>query len=208
MQNNNATRININFMARGEPLANKYVIKNYAQIYDLFNATTKCTNLKPKVNISTIMPQSFIGHNLFDIFKGNAHIYYSLYTANSKIRENFMPNACNIKTALDNLKDYENKSIALGIKYPITFHWAIIEGVNDKIEDVLYTADVLAEYKFKSKFNLVRYNPHELSNTSEPSEDKLKQIFNIISKAVGVEDSYIVPRVGKDVSASCGMFIK
>lgn len=206
-----ASRLNINYMARGEPFANKYMVNNYPDLYDgiLKRVQEQFPDLVVKHNISTIMPHIMRYRSLEDVFKGKpAHVYYSLYSLNPKFRERWIPNAIPAVEALNKLKKYEDSALSAGINSPVTFHWAIIKNHNDNIEDVKETARVLREYRFRAKFNMVRYNPHPNSRSTE--SDKLDEIFNIISGALehGVEEkrSYIVPRVGKDVYASCGLF--
>lgn len=206
-------RININFMARGDPMANKYIIGSYPSIWREMNARASAMKLKAKVNISTIMPRVLHGHDLREVFGGAnttpPHLYYSLYSVNPTFRAKWLPNALPVETALGMLKDYENK-MKDKIPNPVVFHWALIGGENDNPDDAWETAKVLRKYKFDSKFNLVQYNPHPLSNSVESNNNE--KIFSIIADAVesgkdGVGFSRIVPRVGPDVYTSCGMFV-
>jgi len=200
-----ADRVNINFMARGEALANKYVISDYTTLFDMFEKQSKVFGLKPKVNISTILPLSFRGHKLEDIFKRPAHIYYSLYSLESDFRKEWLPNAMPVMESLELLKRYEITALERGIKYPVVFHWSLIEGKNDSVESAKLVAQLLKKFEFQSKFNLVRYNLHPKTFTVESK--KTTEIFQIISEDLGSSKSYIVPRVGFDVNASCGMFL-
>ena len=72
--------------------------------------------------------------------------------------------------------------------------------------------DEIDKRKFtNTKFNLVRFNPDIKSNYKEPPIDKLEELFKIINKSMTNNQkshtSRIITRVGKDVYASCGMFI-
>ncbi len=199
-----AERVNVNFMARGEALANKTVMGNFAGIYDSFLQRSQRSNLKLKMNVSTIMPYTVQQRKLSDILGNKAEIYYSLYSVDDKFRKLWLPNAMPYKVALNKLKEYQEET-----KQLITFHWAFIEGQNDKLSQVKDLAKVLKEYEFTGKFNLVRYNaPPSLEHTKEPDEDKLKEYVEIINESLIGNRSKIVPRVGKDVYASCGMFIQ
>jgi adenine C2-methylase RlmN of 23S rRNA A2503 and tRNA A37 len=196
-------KLNINFMARGEALANKFVINNYRELVDELDmvANSYCID-KIKMNISTIMPHTIKDHDLNDVFgvHNPPHLYYSLYSLDEKFRKHWMPNAIPVRSALDKLKKYENSS------HPVTFHYALIKDHNDSLESAAEIVKVLREYKFVGKFNLVRYNPHPSSGSTEADEGRLNEVFNIISDGLGNPRSYIVPKVGKDVYASCGMF--
>ena len=197
-----AKRGNINFMARGEPLANKIVVNRYDQFYDCVNRFVPKYGLEGfRMNISTIMPKTIQNRSLIDIFKDRpAHLYYSLYSLEDKFRDHWMPNAMPWRDALDKLKAYQEVS---GI--PITFHWAIIKDHNDDLKMFREMAQVLKDYDFNAKYSIVRYNPHENSNSEEADDERRNEIFSILSPIM--KSSKIIPRVGYDVNASCGMFV-
>lgn len=199
------TRCNINFMAKGEALANKYVVNSYSELYDVLNKTGESYGLKIKPNISTIMPNTIKEHKLIDIFKDKpVYIYYSLYSMEEGFRKKWLPNAMDYRLALDKLKEYQEKKNEV-----ITFHWAYIAGENDNFDHVNKIANILASYNFNAKLNIVRFNPPPQISDKETSDDLIKSYFHLLnSKAFNHNPmSYIVPRVGFDVAASCGMFI-
>lgn len=203
-----AERVNCNFMARGEPLANKTVINQFDELLNRFEHRAQQSNLELKMNISTIMPYTVAQRNLVDIFGPSklTEIYYSLYSIKSEFREKWLPNAIDYRDALAKLKEYQ-----LATQNPITLHWAYIEGHNDKVEDVEELANIVREYELFGKVNLVRYNPPpNLEHTKEPEEKKLEVLLNIVNSSLTnsvTSGSKIIPRVGQDVYASCGMFI-
>ena len=231
-----AFRLNVNFMARGEPFANKYVLGNYSSIYARFKDLAAESGLKLKVNISTIMPRipaltarplhQTLGWHDSDgtleynkkVYEGAIypipeelnqlpHIYYSMYSLNPTFRGEYLKNAMPVHEALNILKEYEDFASRF-IDTPLTFHWAYIKGKNDSREEARTIAKELKSRGFRAKFNLVRFNPYMKSTDVEPEEPRLQELLDIINSGLGHPRSYIVPRVGKDVYASCGMFIE
>lgn len=60
----------------------------------------------------------------------------------------------------------------------------------------------------RARFNLVRYNPAAPKYGCEPEEQKQEALFERMSNGLtGGGRGKIVPRVGPDVYASCGMFV-
>lgn len=203
--NMSASKINVNFMARGEPLANKHVINNWTYIGCALTSLAFGYNLHPKFNISTILPYTMKDRELTDVlFNYRPHVYYSMYSTSDEFRSRWLPNALPLHIALPKLRRYEMESIDAGVVKPVVFHWALIKGQNDSIEEAYKIADMIKMHKFVGKFNLVQYNPFDDASEESPHNEK---IFKIISQTFGESESYIVPRVGKDVAASCGMFI-
>ena len=203
-----AERINLNFMARGEPLANKQIILNYPELFESFRKKTEDErNLKMKINISTIMPKIIENRNLNDIFRGlPVYLYYSLYSRNTNFKKQWMPNAMDYYLALEKLKEFQLENPHL----PITLHWTLIQGVNDDYQEVKQLRDEIAKFAIRGKFNLVKYNNPPNLNYHETDPKKAKELFGILKTALidPEEKSKIIPRVGKDVYASCGMFIR
>jgi 23S rRNA (adenine2503-C2)-methyltransferase len=211
-------RVNVNFMARGEPLANKSVINEYPSLYDrLLLVVNKHGYKKMNMNVSTIMPLVIKPRALIEIFREQpVNIYYSLYSNNEAFKKGWMPNAMPVELALDKLAEFQHLRAKLngyeGETLPsIIFHGAFIKGQNDSLELVHSMAEAIKRRQFiKSKFHLVRLNPHKLSGIEEPDEKRLQTIFEIMNDAVQnntlTSDSRIIHRVGFDVKASCGTF--
>ncbi|AYV78793.1 MAG: putative Fe-S-cluster redox enzyme [Edafosvirus sp.] len=207
---NKDIRININFMARGEALANKSVINNYPQLYDQLLTDVKNHGYdNMKINISTIMPKIIENRKLINIFQDKpVNIYYSLYSTDDKFKKHWMPNAIHWKKSLDLLEDFQTSS---KLNPVITFHWAFIKDQNDNLDSVQKLADEIKSRKFtRTKFNLVRFNPHPSIPNTEPDMAKLQELFNVMQSAMTditpYNKSRIITRVGPDVYASCGMF--
>jgi adenine C2-methylase RlmN of 23S rRNA A2503 and tRNA A37 len=223
----NQIKININMMARGEPLANPTIIHSYPAFYKHLNQDVKEKGYKEaKINLSTIMPHTVKNRDLINIFKDSpVSIYYSLYSASQTFRKKWLPNALPYQVSLDKIKKYEEDYYKLTHSWvPLTFHWAVIKGQNDDLEENLFMRKEIQEKKFKDlKFNLVRYNPPEglpKEDSEEVSEDSLKKIFHMFESISSANEkehekgninikrnaSRIVDRVGKDAYISCGMF--
>jgi len=202
-QFDDAGRVNFNFMARGEPLSNPSVLENWARVQAPLQSLASQHALVAKYNISTIMPEEMADRSLYEVFgDSGAQLYYSLYSMDEKFRKRWLPKAMGAHDALYKLSDWQQKTGEL-----VTLHGAFIEGENDSLEDLEKIVMAVIFRGLKVKFNLVRYNPFSPAQGKEPSEDILHRNFNYLAEAFGHEKSRIVPRVGFDVKASCGMFV-
>ncbi len=205
VEDQSAVRCNINFMAKGEALANKNVVNRYPELYDAMNKVCNSYGLITKPNISTIMPYTVRDKKLIDIFQQKpAYLYYSLYSLDPEFRKKWLPNAIPYQQALDKLKEYQMQGGEAG--NVITFHWSLIKGCNDSLEQAEKIADCLKKYNFNAKLNIVRFNPHPNLSEEEPSKERIDEIFNIISPVFKNDKSYVVKRVDPLVFAACGMF--
>lgn len=194
--------IHFNFMARGDALSNPYFVNNSQELYDELAKLTEPFQLEVKFLISTIFPNDFNG-DLNKIFKDERAIpYYSLYSMKPEFRKKWIPKSWHPEKALEALselqKDYDKN---------VSLHWAFIKGQNDSFEDIDQVLDAVEKIGLKAKFNLVRYNPHDQRHGEESDEQHLQSLFDRINHRMKLEGSRIVPRVGYDVKASCGMFI-
>lgn len=202
-------RINVNFMAKGECMANKYVVKQYQELYDhLQDVSTQNGYGKIKMNLSSIYPNVLRPYRLSEIFRDRpVNFYYSIYTLDPVWRKKNMPNAMDPEFALSALRELQGNHKS----NTVVFHCAFIKNSNDSIESVERMAEKIKSYDFpRTKFNLVRYNPPPNDNSTEADLDRLNHIFEIMNGAVTnkveTQKSRIIERVGPDVYTSCGMF--
>lgn len=201
-----AERVNFNFMARGEALANNLMLNKPHILFDALNELLDTQALTPTFNISTIMPTEIKDINLTKLFQDVTQkyvIYYSLYSVDEQFRKRWLPKALPVSASLQKLKEWQDST-----GHEIALHWAFIEGQNDSEKDVMDIINTIKPYNLKAKFNLVRYNPYSINQGKESSEEVLQRNFDLLSEALGSPVSRIVPRVGFDVKASCGMFIQ
>ena len=197
-----AKYMHYNFMARGEPLANKILLDSGDELLTKLGQVAKDEGLPAKFNISTIMPMT-LHKPLMEVFGYTSPtIYYSMYSTDVAWRQKWMPAAMPTENALVMLKDYQNFS-----KKIIKIHHCFIAGQNDSIENVSDVCDALDRHNLVCEFNLVRYNPASPEQGEESSEEVINRNMDLIQSRLGTNKVQVIPRVGFDVKASCGMFV-
>lgn len=204
-QNNSPNvRVNLNLMARGEPLANAIILNHYPTFYNTMLETAKKYDYgQLKVNISTILPKGISNLELIDIFRDqNAHLYYSLYSTNQKFRDKWIPNAMPYQLGLEKLKRYQEIT-----NKQVTLHFALIEGENDGMDDIKNLVQQVTKMEFdKIKFNLVRFNKPPSSKYNETSEERINEICELFKSISDKNKTKVVPRADISTRASCGTF--
>lgn len=200
-ENKPAKYIHYNFMARGEVLANKYFLKEADSILSGLGNLAIKDGLNPKFNISTIIPKTF-KYSFNDIFKLiTPTIYYSVYSMNEKFRRDWIPAGMNPEQAFDLLKEYQNVS-----KKIVKIHFAFIKDQNDSIEDLNQICEAIDKRNLLCEFNLVRYNPFSPEQGCESDIETIERNIEYLKNNFK-GNVKIIPRVGFDVKASCGMFV-
>lgn len=201
-----AQLVHFNFMARGEPLDNPIFLENADLILHGLAKIAEHHGLKFKFLISTIFPKSLGNKKLLDIFKNPdlyPEIYYSLYTTNNIIRKRWLPKAQPVMQALDNLKLWQTYTH----KVP-KIHFAFIENMNDSMGEMVNIGETVRRYGMRINLNIVRYNPPTPEHSKEPDERQIDDLVDVLVRYMRPEKWRIVPRVGTDVMASCGTFLK
>lgn len=201
-----AERINFNFMSRGEPFANDNFRANAKELLEGLEKLAKSYGLKSvSFNISSILPKELDEKSILEILEGTQHldvkVYYSLYSLDEDFRKRWIPKSMNPELAFRQLKEWEESGGTTAL------HWAYIKDVNDSEEQLKAILNKVKEYELKPKFNLVRYNPYSQDQGTESDDEVLEANFEKIKKALKHPHSRMVPRVGFDVKASCGMFV-
>ena len=192
-----AKTMHINFMARGEILANPTVTETGTELLSRLGNMVIDKGLKVKFNVSTILPKT-MKKTLTEIFPLiTPTIYYSVYSVNPTFREKWLPGAMDTKRAFDLLAEYQSVS-----KKIVKLHCAFIKGENDSDDDIFGILNEVTSRNIRAEFNIVRYNPFSTEQGIET--DRLPAIQSIISDYMPCK---IIPKVGFDVSASCGQFV-
>lgn len=199
-QKSPARYMHYNWMARGEPLANKILLESGDELLIKLGQIAKGEGLPAKFNISTIMPAT-LKQSLVKTFNYvNPTIYYSLYSTNRAWREKWMPVAMEVDEALSMLAEYQAFS-----KKIVKIHYAFIAGENDSVEDINSVCDAVDRAGLHCEFNLVRYNPASADQGIESSEEVIERNMGILAERMSGKVQ-VIPKVGKDVFASCGTF--
>lgn len=198
-----AKYMHYNFMARGEALANKILLESGDELLLKLGQVAKEEGLPAKFNISTIMPVT-LKQSLVQTFNYiSPTIYYSLYSTNLEWRSKWMPAAMDPNLALSMLKEYQDFS-----KKIVKIHYPFIAGENDSVEEVNNVCDAIDRANLNCEFNLVRYNPADATQGVESSEEVLNRNVEIFTDRFKFNGKVqVIPRVGFDVKASCGMFV-
>ena len=198
-----ARRVHFNFMARGEPLANRELVADADGLLGELSRMAVALGLRPRHLVSTIYPKVAGDRALEDIFiTHHPDIHYSIYSMSERFRRRWLPKAIPAEDALDRLASWQRSTHKL-----VTIHHAYIAGENDTEGDVHAICDALEERALMVSVNIVRYNPHDPSRHGvEPSETVIERNASIYRSRLPNTRVGVIPRVGFDVAASCGMF--
>ena len=196
--------VHFNFMARGEALVNPFILSDNQKLFRyLAEESLESFGLFPRFLVSTIMPGSVLKQTLTDIFPViHPEIYYSIYSVREKFRDKWLPHTIPVSEALAKLKEYQD----LTRKIP-KLHFCFIEGENDGEDDVVELCKTVKMSGLIIDVNIVRYNPPSPKLGQESPEDIIVRNVEIIRQWLPFAEVRVIPRVGFDVKASCGMFI-
>lgn len=198
-----AEAVHFNFMARGEPLANRDLTANSHGVLSALGERAFDYSLRPRFLISTIMPKSLGSRELIDIFPLiHPEIYYSLYSVNPAFRRRWLPQALPANVALTQLALWQRHTSKLP-----KIHYAFIEGENDAISDVRDVCQAILDHGLRVNVNVVRYNPAHSRLGVEPPENIVIRNADVFREYLPGARVKVIPRVGADVYASCGMFV-
>lgn len=196
--------VHYNFMARGEALNNKLILENSGLLLSKLTDMANQRDLESKFLISTILPKSLGSMSIKDVFPSiYPEIYYSLYSMNQSFRKKWLAKAFSAEKGLEMLKEWQDSTG----KIP-KIHFAFIKGENDSEKDMEQIGAAVKSFDLKVNLNIVRYNPYSDKYGQESDEHIIIKNTEILKELLKPEQMRIVPKVGFDVKASCGMFIK
>ncbi len=198
-----ARTVHFNFMARGEPLASRVLLADADALLGELSALAVGLGLRPRHLISTIYPRELGDRTLEDVFvTHHPDLHYSVYSMSERFRRRWLPKAQPAEVALDRLTSWQRSTQKI-----VTLHHAYIAGENDAEGDVHAVCDALEERGLMVHVNVVRYNPHDPARHGvEPAEDVIERNAAVYRSRLPNARVSVIPRVGFDVAASCGMF--
>lgn len=198
-----ARSVHYNFMARGEPMLNHAILHESGVLFDTLWRRADALDLHPRFLVSTILPVEHGDRPLDDIFRRyHPEIYYSLYSMAPEFRRRWLPKAQPPDVALDRLAAWQRATYKI-----VKIHYAFIAGENDSERDVHAVCDALESRGLYVHVNIVRYNPPGPTQGEEPPEAVLERNAAIFRARLAKARVCVIPRVGFDVKASCGMFV-
>jgi 23S rRNA (adenine2503-C2)-methyltransferase len=193
--------VHFNFMARGEPLACKTLIHQADKVLGSLQSMALETGLDSRFLVSTILPKTLGTTPLSDVFQSiKPEIYYSFYSDNPSFRRRWLPQAMYPHEALSKLWYWQRET---GKRPKV--HFAYIKGQNDSEVDVRSMCYIFTEYGLEVDINIVRYNPPD-NSSQESDESTIASNVALMRTLLPRSTVRVIPRVGLDVFASCGMF--
>src|SRR5262245_38820216 len=198
-----ARSVHFNFMARGEPLANRVLLSEADELLGDLAGRAVALGLRPRHLVSTILPRELGDRPLEDVFvTHHPEIYYSLYSMSESFRRRWLPKALPAEEGLDRLVSWQRATYKI-----CKIHYAFIAGENDSEADVHAICDALERRRLMVHVNIVRYNsPDPDRRGVEPPEEVVRRNAAIYQSRLLYARVRVIPRVGYDVRASCGMF--
>lgn len=194
--------VHFNFMARGEALSNRWFVEHSQDLFAGLTQRADRFDLQAKFMVSSILPEDFYADLSMVLADPRAMLYYSLYSISPAFRKRWLPRALPVEIALPRIAAYQKRT-----GQEIKLHWALIAGANDDLNEIDQMLALLNAHRIRASFNLVRYNPKDGRHGVESDPATLELVFAKISAGLSGTESRIVPRVGYDVKASCGMFV-
>lgn len=198
-----AKSVHFNFMARGEPLANRYLRSNADEVLSDLAGRAAALGLRPRYLVSTILPRELGDRALEDVFPvHHPEIYYSVYSMSESFRRRWLPKALPAEEGLDRLAAWQRETYKI-----CKIHYAFIAGENDGEADVHAICDAIEDRRLMVHVNIVRYNTPDAARRGVESPDEvIERNAAIYRERLPNARVRVIPRVGFDVRASCGMF--
>ena len=190
---NEAKKVNsVVFMGMGEPLANyKNVFSAIKDInnYKGFNLGIRHITISTVGDIDGI--KRLIERDL------DVRLAVSLHSLKEDVRTSIMPinRKYPLKYLIPTLKKYSNQG-----KRIITFEWALIDGINDTVNDAYRLVNLKKELPFK--VNIIALNPVDGVPYKSSNKDSIKRFKKILTdNGVTVVQRY---KQGTKILAGCG----
>ncbi|KAJ8760311.1 hypothetical protein K2173_011864 [Erythroxylum novogranatense] len=183
---------NVVFMGMGEPMLN---LKAVLEAHRCLNKDVQIG--QRMITISTVGVPNTVKR--LAAYKLQSTLAFSLHAPTQKLRETIVPSAKSypLDAIMRDCKDY-----FLETSRRVSFEYALLAGVNDKLEHALELAELLHKWGRGYHVNLIPFNPIEGSDYQRPHK-KAVQAFAAALESRKINVSIRQTR-GMDASAACG----
>jgi len=182
---------NVVLMGMGEPLANYENVVKALRIL-VSEAGMNFSHRKITLSTSGLVPEIIrLGKDI------TINLAVSLNAADDKTRNKLMP--VNRRYPIKELLA-ACRSFPLPNRRMITFEYILIDGINDNLKDARNLIRLLSG--MRAKINLIPLNPHEGSEFSPPSMERILDFQEQLIKANFT--AIIRKSKGRDILAACG----
>jgi adenine C2-methylase RlmN of 23S rRNA A2503 and tRNA A37 len=193
--------VHFNFMARGEALECRTILDQADALLGSLREKASARGLEARFLISTIFPKTRKDLDLTNTFRSiHPELYYSLYSVNPEFRRKWLPQALDPVEAVQKLAAWQSVT---GKRPKV--HFAFIRGENDSTDNVQDICRLLEANNLHVDLNVVRYNPPD-ERSQEAEEEVIERNVRLFRELMPRSTIAVIPRVGFDVQASCGMF--
>ncbi|MDO8430266.1 MAG: radical SAM protein [bacterium] len=186
----------ISFMGCGEPLLNiQNVIESCRQIRDKYQKNYQVVRFA----VASLIPKMELMEKFVDSVRKNQiplKFHLSLHSPDFKARKWLMPAASSIRESIDAVLYFmkcTNNSAEI--------HYALIDGVNDREEDLFKLVELLKNRNIPIKFLVYNKKP-SASFIKSPRIDYFRKIL----EKEGIATEFYIPP-GADIGSSCGQFL-
>ncbi len=188
--------VNLVFMGMGEPLHN---LDNVMKAFRILTDNGGLGLAPRRITVSTSGLVS--GIERMATYAKRPRLALSLNATTDAYRSRIMPvnRVWNLAALSDVLTRFP-----LEKNERITLEYVLLQGVTDSLEDGRRLARFARA--FPSKINLIPFNPHEGSGFEPPTEERIGQLCQLLSKA-GLTVSVRRSR-GQDVAGACGQLVR
>ncbi|KAJ6987110.1 uncharacterized protein [Populus alba] len=183
---------NVVFMGMGEPMLN---LKSVLEAHRCLNKDVQIG--QRMITISTVGVPNTI--KKLASHKLQSTLALSLHAPNQKLRETIVPSAKSypLDAIMKDCKEY-----FLETSRRVSFEYALLAGVNDRVEHAKELAELLHQWGRGHHVNLIPFNPIQGSDYKRPHK-KAIQAFAAVLESRKITVSVRQTR-GLDASAACG----
>jgi len=194
--NDNNKPLLVSYMGAGEPILN---VDNCIESMIMIKEHIPHS----RFGMATMMPKNSVPElfRMMDLVRKNnieLKLHLSLHFTDEALRNEWMPNALDIKASINALQFYN-----LLTTNPVELHYTLIDGSNDSTTNMYELMELVKDKNINVKF--LHYKIREAVGGEPSTMEKVNDIIDLL-KSNDIESEFYNPP-GSDVGSSCGQFL-